>query len=339
MTSERSKAPWTEPGWIESVRSWLEATACRLGFSIDGPIEQPHVRLWSTVLRVPTTQGILYFKACASVLAHEVAVTQAMTTWRGDCLPTILAAEPERGWMLMTDGGRTVREFTKADGDIRHWLRMIPEYARLQIDLAPRIDDLVSLGLPDRRLAALPERIADLLAQRDMMRLGYDEGLTQTELERLEGMNTQIVAMCERLAAYGIPESIHHGDFHDANAFLEGDRYLFFDWGDSSASHPFVSLRTSFVCIETILDLEEDAAEFDALRDAYLEVWNAYGSHEDLVAAFELANCLSSLVSALSWNRTVSSLPESERGNAVGAVPALLREFLERVDRLNGGSG
>ena len=339
MTPERSNAPWMEPGWIESVRAWLDETACRLGFRIDGPIEQPHVRLWSTVLRVPTTHGTLFFKACAPVLAHEVAVTQAMTTWRGDCLPTILASEPERGWMLMADGGKTVREFTKADGDIRHWLRMVPEYARLQIDVAPHIETLVSLGLPDRRLAVLPERVADLLTQRDMLRLGQDDGITQPELERLEAMNTEIVAMCERLAAYGIPESIHHGDFHDANAFLQGDRYLFFDWGDSSASHPFVSLRTSFVCIEYILDLEEDAAEFDVLRDTYLKAWGACGAHEDLVAAFDLANCLSSLVSALSWNRTVSSLPKSQRGDAVGAVPALLREFLERVDRLNGRLG
>ena len=334
-----TRTHWSEPGWIDSVRGWIEDALHRDGCRVTGPIEQPHVRLWSTVLRIPTTHGTLFFKACAPVLAHEVAVTLAMTKWRGDCLPAILAAEPDRGWMLMADGGRTVREFTKADGDIRHWLRMIPEYARLQIDMASRIDVLVSLGLPDRRLAALPQSVADLLTQRDMLRLGCSEGLTQPQLERLEGMNAEIALMCERLAAYGIPESIHHGDFHDANAFLQGDRYLFFDWGDSSASHPFVSLRTSFVCIEYILDLEEEAPEFTALRDAYLEPWRAYGSHEDLVAAFDLANCLSSLVSALSWNRTVSSLPEAQRGDAVGAVPALLKEFLERVDRLHGRAG
>ena len=324
--------PWTMPGWIDSARAWIEEALSRDGSRIDGPIEQPHIRLWSTVLRVPTTKGVTYFKACAPVLAHEVAVTQAMTQWRGDCLPKVLAAEPERGWMLLADGGTTVREHTKADGDIRHWLRMMPEYAKLQIDLAPHGEALVELGLPDRRLAVLPDKIASLLTKKDMLRIGLPDGLALSEHDRLVAMNADLVSMCERLAAYGVPESIHHGDFHDANAFLQGDRYLFFDWGDASAAHPFVSLRTSFVSIEYVLGLEEGAPEFARLRDAYLEPWSAYGSPDDLAAAFELAACLSPLISALSWNRTVSSLPESQRGDAAGAVPALLKEFLGYVD-------
>jgi len=42
------------------------------------PIEQPRVRPWFTVLQVATSDGVVYFKVCAQVLAHEVAVTQAL---------------------------------------------------------------------------------------------------------------------------------------------------------------------------------------------------------------------------------------------------------------------
>ena len=45
--------------------------------------------------------------------------------------------------------------------------------------------------------------------------------------------------LCERLAGYGVPETLHHDDFHDANIFVCGDRYTFADWGESCVAHPF----------------------------------------------------------------------------------------------------
>ena len=45
--------------------------------ALTGAVEQPHVRPWSTVLHAPTDDGLLYMKATAPVLAHELALTAA----------------------------------------------------------------------------------------------------------------------------------------------------------------------------------------------------------------------------------------------------------------------
>jgi len=333
MTTDVEQPPWTQSGWLNRVGAWIHDELENLGILVTGPIEQPHVRPWSTVLRVPVSDGAVYFKASSDVLAHEVAVTQALARWCPDCIPTILSSAPAQGWMLLADGGTTVREAIKADGDIRHWEKLLPCYAEFQIEVASHVEGLLVLGSPDRRLAALPGQIERLLANEDMLLIDQQDGLTSAEHERLRAMKPHLTSLCKRLAAYDIPESIHHGDFHDANIFLDGDRYVFFDWGDSSVAHPFFSLRTAFVIIEYFQGLQEGAPEYDRLRDAYLEPWRQFGLREDLLAAFGLSARLSPLSSALGWNRVVSSLEEPLRADYAGAVPSLLQEFLELEDR------
>ena len=336
MTTNAAQPLWTQSGWRERVDAWIYAELKVLGLSVRGPIEQPHVRPWSTVLRIPTSNGDIYFKACAQVLVREVAVTQALARWRPDCLPTILASDPAHGWMLMADGGTTVREAIKTNGDTSHWEKLLPRYAELQIEMAGHVEDLSVLGIPDRRLAVLPDEIETLLGNEDMLLIDQPEGLTSAQYQRLRGMKPHLTSLCERLADFDVPESIHHGDFHDANIFLDGDGYVFFDWGDSSVAHPFFSLRTAFVIIEYFQGYQEGSAELARLRDFYIEPWLQYGSRAELVATFDLAARLSPLCSALSWNRVVSNLEVPLRAGYADAVPSLLQEFLELEDKASG---
>ena len=90
----------------------------------------------------------------------------------------------------------------------------------------------------------------------ELMLKGY--GLTTAEYERLLQAAPYVANLCQKLAACGIPMSLHHNDLHDANIFFAHSRPLFFDWGDSSIAHPFFSLRTVFVSIEYSFDLAED---------------------------------------------------------------------------------
>jgi len=332
MSAGMTKPPWEEPGWMDSVRSWITANLHKLRMPMVGPIEQPHVRPWSTVLRVPTENGPVFFKACASGARHEPAVTAALARWQPDVIPMILAIEPAQGWMLMADGGRVLRESVKADGTTRHWEILLPLFGQLQIDLTSRVEELLGLGLPDRRLAILPDLIEELLDDTEILLINQPEGLTSSEHKRLLGMKPRLVAICDQLAEFPIPESIHHGDLHDANVFFDGDRYVFFDWGDASIAHPFFSLRVAFVVAEWILGIEEGAREFDRLRDAYLEPWGEFAGRKDLLAALDLATCLSPLCAALRWHGYVSILDVSDRADYAGHVPGLLQDFLTLAD-------
>ena len=55
---------------------WATAELARLGRRVAGPIEQPHVRPWSTALRIPTDRGAAWFKATGPGPAYEGALLE-----------------------------------------------------------------------------------------------------------------------------------------------------------------------------------------------------------------------------------------------------------------------
>ena len=69
---------WTDPLWLARAHEWIYAQVARLDLGTVGAIDQRHVRPWSTVLRVPTESGDVYFKANIAALRHEAASAVAL---------------------------------------------------------------------------------------------------------------------------------------------------------------------------------------------------------------------------------------------------------------------
>ena len=273
-------SPWTDPRWQAEAHVWIHAELERLGAGVVGPIEQPHVVPWSTVLRVPTEGGDLYFKANAPELRHEAAVATLLARLRPDCLPQPLAVELERGWMLMADAGTRLREVIERERELERWLDVLPLYAGVQVDLAGHVDELLALGAPDLRLATLAlkyERLLDEL-----------EGLSPEESRRLRGLVPHVVELCDELAAYGVPETIQHDDFHDGQVYVRNGGYLLLDWGDACVSHPFFTLSVTLEGgLAWGLDDVQDSVDVAPFRDAYLAQFGRDGA--DLVQACTVA--------------------------------------------------
>ena len=142
MTDQERVIPWTQPGWFEQTSLWVHAELEGLGIKVTGPIDQPHSRPWSTVLRVPTIEGDIYFKAVSPLNPHEPAVLEAIGRWRPDCVPELLAFDADRGWLLMRDAGRMLRATIRPTRDTRPWFPVLPLYAELQIEMAGRLPEL-----------------------------------------------------------------------------------------------------------------------------------------------------------------------------------------------------
>lgn len=323
---------WTQPDWLETAGTWIDTTLDQQGIRVNGPLDQFHVRPWSTVIRVPTVGGDIYFKAVAPALVQEAALTQALAQWHPACMPHVVAADAERGWMLVADGGRRLRSLLTSEGDIRHWEALLPTYAELQIQLSKRVDELLALGAPDRRLSTLPTTFDRLLDSTDILRLARAGDLTPSEHRRLRDAAGTFARLCEELSAYSVPESLDHGDFHDGNIFVQNGRYLFFDWGDSGITHPFFSMRTVFVSLENTFGLEEGGPWATRLRDCYLEPWSAYATEERLVAAFAVSEGLAPIISVLRWLPALSTLDDPTQSDYADAISQLLRELLSLLE-------
>jgi aminoglycoside/choline kinase family phosphotransferase len=328
LKAQSDQLDWSRPEWLEGVERWIRTQLDRRSIRPSGPFEQNHLRAWGTVLRAPAETGDFYFKANAPVLAFEAALTEALFRWQPHCTPEVLAVDAERGWLLMADGGATVREAFAERKDVRVWREILPRYAGLQKELAGRVDTLLSMGVPDHRLVRLPALYRAMLDDRRWLLVDQPGGISSAELQRLQKYAPRVAELCGRLRSYAIPPSLHHNDLHDGNIFFQDGRYVFFDWGDSSISHPFFSLRTVFVSIENSFGLTENDPIFDELVATYLVSWSDYGSAEDLLAAFGLAGRLWSLSSALKYWRFLNQVAgmADEYGDA---VPSLMQEFLE----------
>jgi len=322
---------WQQPEWLAEARPWIAAQLERLGLEPVGEIEQGHVRWWSTVMRVPTTGGDLYFKANALPHQFEAGLIAMLARLRPGQVPELPAVDPDRGWLLMRDGGLRLRELVQSPSDLVRWEELLPRYAELQLALATHAEELLAAGVPDVRLAGLAASIERLLEDDEAILLDRPEGLTSQERARLRELVPEVAAAAAELAGYGIPETIQHDDFHDGNVFVRDGRYLFFDWGDSCVSHPFHTLVVTFRAIahRFELDVRPGGPELLRLRDAYLEPFAAYGSHDELVAAVDLAHLTGTVGRTLAWHRFVYAREPEFRADDAETVPYGLKRLLD----------
>ena len=246
--------PWTDPEWLAEAEAWIRANAP----GAVQAIEQPHVRPWSTALRVETSDGVVWFKANGPSQVQEAPVTDLLAGIRPDLLPELLAWDGGAGWMLVRDAGERLRELVARERSLGRWLDALPRYAELQLAVAPAADELVERGAPDRRLAVLPAQFEQLLGAVGDHRRGR--------------LGPLVRELADELAAAGIAETIQHDDLHDAQVFFRDGRPRFTDWGDAVVAHPFLSMS---IALEGVIawgvDDVEGSEDVGPYAAAYLE--------------------------------------------------------------------
>ncbi len=331
-TAGQDAPQWLDADWRATAVSWVTGQLDEVGLSIVGDVEQPHIYPWSTVLRVPTAEGPVWFKANARGTAYEAGLLQALGRWCPDRVLVPLAVDTERGWLLLPDGGTTLRAAEGGRTDLGHWERVLVEYAEMQRLLASRAEDMVDLGVPDLRPANLPDHLADLLADEDALLAERPDALSIEQLEGLRAGQDRFRRWCEELAASGVPASLQHDDLHDGNVFVPYDgagAYRVFDWGDASVAHPFTTLLITLRVVSYRLQLPNGAPELFRLRDSYLEPWTAEHDRDTLVGACRLALLTGPVGRALSWRRSLLDATPPARVRHGEGIPGWLAEIGE----------
>lgn len=315
---------WTDSSFLEEAETWI-----RDQVEVLGPIEQPHIQPWSTVFRVPASQGLFWFKASAEQHVFEPDLIELLSRHSPDHVPEVVAVHPAHKWTLTNDAGTMLREQIKSSGSYRPWLTALPGYAQLQITAASQVADMGRLGVPDENLATLPGRITHLLDRPSFLMSGQPGGLDSGDLARMAAAMPEVVRLCDSLAEVGIPETVQHDDLNDGNVFHDGFNYRVMDWGDACVSHPFHSLTVLLRAAAYRLDLEPGGREILEMRDAYLEPYETVTDRASLVAAADIAYRTGTLARAHAWFRYLSERDPSDWGDDVEAIPYGLKKFLE----------
>jgi hypothetical protein len=283
---EPGQAPWFVRGWFAEAERWLRAAAQDAGYEPTGPVEQ--FRTWSisSVLRVPTTRGMVYFKASADMplFVNEALVTCALSSLFPEFVPAPVAIDASRDWLALPDFGMEVGPDAPLDVKID----IIRRFAKLQVASAQHADRLLQAGCVDRRLDWLAREQKPWFTGPLARRL-----LSATEFSQLQSCSAWLPALCADLASFGIPDALVHGDIHLGNVARNERGYIFFDWTDAAVSHPFLDM------IEIVL--EDDASVAQAVRAAYLAEWAAACGPESVESAWDLAVILMAANHAISY--------------------------------------
>jgi hypothetical protein len=331
---------WLDPAWRSQIVSWAETELAALGRQITGPVEQPHVRPWSTALRIPTDGGTAWLKAIGLGHAYEGPLLLAFRDLGVGRVVLPLAVEPARGWILFDDAGPTLRA-TQPDGHGDHdpaaWERILPEYAELQrsVERPAAIATMLAAGTPDGRPDRLPADLARLLDDdRIWQRVLPDERADAGRVRAaLTARLPEIAGLASRVAASGVQPSVQHDDLHGGNIVVGPDGDRFFDWGDAVVAHPFATLTTTFNSIAHHTERSLDDPLFERLRDVYTEAWTDVAPRNELAEVARLAIVLGCVGKALAWERALFGLDEAEMDGHGDAVAAWLMEFEGRLDR------
>ncbi|HUP28223.1 MAG TPA: hypothetical protein VM409_07295, partial [Chloroflexia bacterium] len=119
------RQPWAREGWLPGAEAWIRQELERLGIKVTGDVEQDKTWSISCLLRVPTDQGTVYFKAVPAIFAQEPLITKALAECFPGLVPEPLAinvGDPEQSWMLLADiGGVEMRD----DATTEQWVDVL----------------------------------------------------------------------------------------------------------------------------------------------------------------------------------------------------------------------
>ncbi|PJI84737.1 phosphotransferase [Luteimicrobium subarcticum] len=312
------RAPWARPGGIVPFLAWVDAQVRASGAVPTGAPEV--VQQWSIslVLRVPTDRGALFAKAVTPYFGAEPALTTLLAARTPDHLPSPLAADPQRGWLLLADAG-----IGPVDAKVRAantaGLRAL---AAVQRAWAGRTDEVVAAGAAVRGPSTLAHDVADVL---DVVgaagRLVPSRALGAGALDRLRVVAPTVEDAAAAITATGIPETVVHGDLHPANAGLRPDgTACLLDWSDAAVGHPFVDADL------WLSHVEPD--ELAAARSTFAEAWDLADA-VDVDALFGHALVLGAAYQLVTSAWLLRAVEQDERVLFAGGVLFWSKRLLE----------
>jgi hypothetical protein len=317
---------YEDPAFIAQAHVWARDTAASLGLDVTAPIEQPHVRPWSTVFRVPTSKGAVYLKCCGPTQAHEPRLSGLLQRVRPALVPRVLALHPDLPWMLVAEGGAKLRDAYAGDALLGVWCELLPRHAELQRAMMPHIAEALAIGTPDHRAPALVASLASVIEGEPALSGDRPDRVSADERAALARTVPRVERACRELAWLGIPDTVQHDDLHHANVLVRDGRAVVFDWGDACVSHPFLVLAVNLRFAAEATGRAADDPRVLALRDAYLGAWTDRASPADLRTAADLGRRLGQVSRVLSFDAVARAYP-----GALDAYPGGLAGCLRRV--------
>jgi hypothetical protein len=302
---------WARPGGVANDVAWADAWLDAAGTPRTGPAVQARSWNLSSVVRLPTAAGTFWCKRIPPFLAPEGPLLTALGSAEPGLVPHVVAHA--------RDGdGSSVTLLRGADG-VDQWEASEPVLtimARRWVDVqarwASRVEELLALGLPDRRSAPLLAAVRTLVGRPEVRAT-----LTGAELTALDAVVAALPARLAALDACGLPATLVHGDLHPGNWVGDGERLVLLDWGDSVVGHPMHD-------VPGFLARAPEHAR-PRLRAVIVDAWARHHPDADPDRALRLVEPVVALRAALVYRTFLDGIEATEQDYHADDVPAMLR--------------
>ena len=320
---------WARRGWFARASAWMVAAAADAGRPLTAEPSPFFLRGISALLRAPTDGPDLFLKAVFPPFHAEPVLTRLLAERSPEAVPTVLAVEPDEGWLLVEDiGSAWVGDVPEADRP-RALGRGAAALVAIQRAFAldgGAIRTLLDAGAPHRPLADLVPSVAAAIGPDGF---GVGDALEPARGRRVLDAVATAVA---RLEAVGLPESVVHGDFHSGNAALVEDRIVIIDWSDAAISSPAIDLVT------WIAWSGDKRTEIDAAVDAWVGAWSAVVDRDALRAVVDDVLIVGAAYQIVSYDGIRRNLEPATRYTMTGGGDHFLKT-LERIAGLGDPGG
>jgi len=319
---------WSAPSWRATATAWMDERLAAAGIARTGPVEQPHLRPWTTALRAGTTAGPVWLKAGGPGTAYEARIYEVLARAAPASVLVPIATDAGRGWTLLPDGGPAL--FGRGEAERPAALAgALAAFGRLQLEVAPHAGALLAAGVPDMRPSVMPRRLAEAIEA-----VGPDAA--GPAVHRIA---PAVAAWAERLAASVVPVSLDHNDLHLKNVLepaAPGGPPRFYDWGDAVVAHPFAVALVPLALLRRLLGPDDPGVA--AARDAYLDGFVDLGPRAVLAEELVLACRLAKVARVHTWERALRAAREAgeELPDAYRRAPRETLAAVPDADHLSG---
>lgn len=325
--------PWLQPDWDQRVHDFLVEASVGIDWIWEESYDVVKETPWAFTARANMRgDHPLYLKVVIPELASEVGLTIALSDLSIDHVPNVLAANKSNHWFLTPDAGDPLRQWIASADDLPVWEPVLEQYAALQQATTPHIDNWIADGIiEDRSPAKLPDQFADLLDNhRAQLLIDQEGGLGNEQLQVAYDALPKIEALCQVLIDSGIPNTLHHDDFHANNVWIKDGHITIADWGEACVTHPFCSMMIVGRATTNYLgwNIDETYPAIDALYAHYLSHWSAYGTVDELWETLQAALVIGRLNRLLIWMKVLHAVPSEYHGEDADAVARWVENLL-----------
>lgn len=290
---------------------------------------------WSLVIRVTTEKGIYYLKQTPEKIGREAEIINTLRNTYNASVPEVVAINDEMHCFIMKDAGTSVRTILKATFNVDMVCTIADQFTRMQLEVAKDPEVLLELDVPNWGMTHLPQVFAELL---DNLELLTADGIAPNEIEELKDKVPIISALCGKLAAFGIRDTIVQIDFNDNNVVVDQatGKYTHVDLGEIVISHPFFSLDNCLRQMTKHYNLTDPDEGYVKIKQALFKNYISIYGADTVNQAFAIARLLWNVNDALGQYRLIDACDRDTimefQGGKLGNTLRELNNVLEKVD-------